>query len=396
MTKSTFRSLLFLVLLSIFSFSCTQEETGNDQLTVLNITDKDLKAFDEVISEIEFIPLLIPEDKPISLLPFDPYLYVDNKIYFSNGDFRDASIHVFELDGTYQKSLNRQGEGPEEYRSISGLDISGNELMVWDGSGALSHYNTEDFSFIKKTELVKGRFIPDYKMIGEGKWLLVFDIGEDLDELGYHNGFHIWDEKKDILEVLNIKIPPLATEMVEGQFAKIDSESYLLNFGTSDTLYRYTKGGIEPVMAFNFNNNNLPEKEKLNPEDAIENTLLNQLYSFNMGGIVVADGTVRIPVFGIKKSANMDPENMGTFPINYVFIDYQGSNVKAIRAFGSFSAKGFAKDGYFYELLYSEEVMGHIEDRTFGKYSPLLEEAFDKLIDKEDPVIMKYKVRFEK
>jgi hypothetical protein len=396
MTKVNLRRLMLSLILITFSFSCTEENTEGNSLTVLNVTEEDLKAFDEVISEMEFIPLLIPEDKPISLLPFDPYLYVDNKIYFSNGDFRDASIHVFELDGTYQKSLNRQGEGPEEYRSISGLDKSGNELLVWDGSGTFSHFDAESLSFIRQSELVKGRFIPDYKKLGDGKWLLVFDIGEDVDDLGYHTGFQIWDENSNELKALNIKIPPLATEMVEGQFAQIAKDSYLMNFGTSDTLYRFEKGVVDPVLVFNFNNNNLPEKDKLNPEETIENALLNQLYSFNMGGIVVADGTVRIPVFGIKKSANMDPENMGTFPINYVFIEYPGSRVKAIRAFGNFSAKGFAKDGYFYELLYSEEVMGHLEVGTFGKYSPFLEEAVEKLIDKEDPVIMKYKVSFGK
>lgn len=390
------RNLVSCLVLIALHFSCSERNTRVGELTVLNITDKDLKAFDEIINEIEFIPLLIPEDKPIRLLPLDPYLHVDDKIYFSNGDFRDASVHIFDLDGTYRKSLNQQGSGPEEYKSISGLDKSGNELLVWDGSGTFSHFDSESLSFVKQSELVKGRFIPDYKNLGEGKWLLVFDIGEDVDALGYHNGFHIWDENTNELSALNIKISPLATEMIEGQIAQIDKDSYLLNFGASDTLFRFENGGIMPVMVFNFNNNNLPEKDKLNPEETIENALLNQLYSFNIGGIVVAEATIRIPVFGIKKSANMDPENMATYPINYVFIDYPGSKVKAIRAFGNYSAKGFAKNGYFYELLYSEEVEGHLEAGTFGKFSPLLEEAVGKLIDKEDPVIMKYKVGFGK
>jgi hypothetical protein len=375
-----------------FSFSCSEKNTEADKPTVLNVAAKDLKPFDEIITEIEFIPLLIPEDNPIKLLPFDPFLFVDDKIYFSNGDFRDASIHIFELDGTYLNSFNQQGQGPGEYRSISGLDKSGNELLVWNGSGTISHYNLDNLSFAKETELVKDRFIPDYKKLGNGKWLLVFDIGEEIDENGYYKGFYIWDETTKEVEALNINVPPLATEMVEGQIAKIDDQSYLLNFGTSDTLYQYTDGKLEPILVFNFNNNNLPEKDKLTPEETIENALLNQLYSFNMGGVLAADATVRIPVFGIKKSENMNPEIMESFPINYLFINYPEMDFKLSRAFGNFSGKGFVKNGYFYELLYAETVMAYLENGTFGRFSDQLEEAVEKLIDKEDPVMMKYKV----
>lgn len=383
-----------MLCLGVIAFSCSEKKAETDALTVLNIAAKDLKAFDEVITEIEFIPLLIPENNPIKLLPFDPYLYVDDRIYFSNGDFRDASIHVFDLDGTYRNSFNKQGQGPGEYRSISGLDKSGNELLVWDGSGTINHYDVGNFSFTQKTELVKDRFIPDYKNLGNGKWLLVFDIGEEIDENGYYKGFYIWDENTREVEALNINVPPLATEMIEGQIAKIDDQSYLLNFGTSDTLYQYTDGKLEPILVFNFNNNNLLEKDKLTPEETIENALLNQLYSFNMGGVVVADATVRIPIFGIKKSENMNPEIMETFPINYLFINYPDAEFKLSRAFGNFSGKGFAKNGYFYELLYAESVMAYLEKGTFGKFSPQLEAAVERLIDKEDPVIMKYKVSF--
>lgn len=390
-----FKKILLIAVVGIcfLGLNSCGENTATQQLPELKITPKDILTFDQIASEVEFIPMIIPEESPLKLLPFDPILFISDKIYFSTGDYNDASVHVFDIDGKYQRSFNRQGGGPGEYRELSALEVWGNDLVVWDGFGTFYQYSLEDFSFVKTIKISERKYIPDYQKLDDHKWILVFDI-EDLDHEGYYTVFHLYDSITKSIQPLPIKAPALTSDLTEGMIAKIEGEAYLLNFGASDTLFSFQNGKVLPWVKLNLDNNNLPENDKQQPEETIENLLMEQRYNFNTGAILAAGNTVRIPVFGLNKVQDFDPDNVGSFPIYDVYVKYPNPEVKVSRAFGNFGGKGFSKDGYFYEWLYAEYFMAYLESGFFGKFTADLENAMEKLVDQEDPILVKYKVRF--
>jgi hypothetical protein len=390
-----FKKLILITAVGIcfLGLNSCGENTATQQLPELKITPKDILTFDQIASEVEFIPMIIPKESPLKLLPFDPVLFISDKIYFSTGDYNDASVHVFDLDGQYQRSFNKQGGGPGEYKELSALEVWGDDLVVWDGFGTFYQYGLEDFSFVKTSKVSERKYIPDYQKLDDNKWILVYDI-EDLDQEGYYPVFHLYDFATNSVQPLSIKAPALTSELTEGMIAKIEGESYLLNFGASDTLFRFKNGKVMPWVKLNLDNNNLPENYKHQPEETIENLLMEQRYNFNTGAILAAGNTIRISVFGLKKVQDFDPDNVGSFPIYDVYVNYPNTEVKVSRAFGNFGGKGFAKDDYFYEWLYAEYFMAYLESGFFGKFTVDLENAMEKLVDQEDPILVKYKVRF--
>lgn len=378
-----------------FLFSCnasTEEDMGFREI---KITEADIISFDEVVNEIEFIPFLIPEDSPLKLSANEPHLEIDDKIYFSTGDFRDASIHVFTLNGKYEQTFKKQGEGPEEYSYLNGIDMIDDKLAIWDDQGTFKLYNKTNFDFegVKKLAGLYIDFIPFYHSLGDRKWILVGDFDGNVDENNYYPVFYLLDEKSEEMKTLSAKARMVTSNLFEGQIDVMSDMSQILNFGASDTIYHFKNDSLRPWVKLNLADNNLPENEKLDPQDFFEKVVSTQAYNFNIGTALAANDVVRIGLFGIKKSANIVPDELSTFPIQHLYIHYPSMEFKVTKAFGAFGGKGYEKDGFFYEILYADDIQNYIESNYFGKYTTQLNEAMENLVDEEDPILLKYNVK---
>ncbi len=391
-----FSQFLRLLLLTLI-FSCDFSSNKTVSFQELRITEANIAPFEEFVNEIEFIPFLIPEESPLKLNTFDPHLAIDDKIYFSTGDFRDASVHVFGLNGRYEQTFKKQGEGPEEYPYINGIDIIDDKIAIWNNRGTFKLYNKQNFNY-EKTKTLAGvniNYIPDYQYLGDDKWILVDDYNEILDENGYYTVFHVLDEKHEEMKALPVKARMITSNIIEGQITPLSDKSYILNFGASDTLYHFKSDSLRPWIKLNLADNNAPESEKLDQENFFENIVLNQTYSFNIGTALAANDIVRIGVFGIKKSVEMDEDNPETFPIQHIYIHYPSMKFSVSKAFGAFGGKGYSKEGFYYEILYAENIISYIESNYFGKHTAQLKAAMEQLIDEEDPILLKYNVKIK-
>jgi len=84
------------------------------------------------------------------------------EVFLSDSD--QATIHVFQSDGSYIKSLGRQGRGPGEFMMIYGyttMATHGNRLYVTDLAGMTNMFpyrmhlfSLDDLSFIKTIDLI--------------------------------------------------------------------------------------------------------------------------------------------------------------------------------------------------------------------------------------------------
>ncbi|MCH7408860.1 6-bladed beta-propeller [Belliella sp. DSM 111904] len=111
------------------------------------IEAEDIKALDEIIEDIIFLPFQIPDDSPIKKSSHNAMLLEDEHIYFSTGGHKDTPIHVFDTEGKYIQSFNKQGGGPEEYPFILRLDMFGDKLAIWNYKGVFKLYDKETFEY---------------------------------------------------------------------------------------------------------------------------------------------------------------------------------------------------------------------------------------------------------
>ena len=148
--KRKFNFLLITAIVITFAlFSCTEEDKTKD-LRVIdlegNVGKTRVMNLSEIAESIEYIPL---ETNNESLLA-SPLMYLN----FENGRLYirqfQTEIKIFNQEGKFIKSFNKQGRGPQEYENLSSfyVDPLTNNLFVYS-LRKLTEYNNEG-DFIKR------------------------------------------------------------------------------------------------------------------------------------------------------------------------------------------------------------------------------------------------------
>lgn len=140
--------MIFIIMI-IALFSCNQEDKIKD-LRIIDLAGNVGKAsivnLSEIAETIEYIPL---ETNNESLLA-SPLMYLN----FENGKLYirqfQTEIKIFNQDGKFIKTFNKQGRGPQEYESLYDFYINPltNNLLVYSFD-KLAEYNNEG-DFIKR------------------------------------------------------------------------------------------------------------------------------------------------------------------------------------------------------------------------------------------------------
>ncbi|MBB6325167.1 hypothetical protein FHS59_000782 [Algoriphagus iocasae] len=392
-----FKNTFYALSLSAFlAFGCQNSESNIQEIPTFEITGKSVNDFDKVVESVEFIPLLNNSDSPANLNCSIWNLFITNEyIVYATICNPTAKIHLFDLKGNYLKTFDRAGEGPTEYQNIQGINFTEDTLSLSVGAGLIKHYSFPDFDFIgSETILEELAFLPTFQEIIPNKWLVSPMFDGKTDEEGKYKVFKIVDLENDQFIDIPLKASPLAAEISEGEIAKL-GQSYLLNFAFSDTLTILEKTATKPFGVLDFGERGISKQElNRNPED-FEKTVVQQPYAFNMGKIWYTDSIARIKTFALIKNQDMDLSDMRTFPIHEVFLNFSNQKVTAFPSFAGWSnGKGFAKDGYFYDVLRTEDWIHALETGAFGKYGDQLKDQLSKTIGFEDPIVIKYKLKF--
>lgn len=369
-----------------------EEEPG---ISNFRITDENISEFDEVISSIEFIPLKNDNEAPINLNCSVWNLTVTDEYYvYSTICNPEAKVHVFDLNGNYIKSLDKNGDGPGEYQVIQGTDLSQDTLSITVGAGKIMQYHFPDFEYIRTISLnEQAVFIPNFTKISQEKWLTAPMHDGSVDDNEEYNIFKIMSTSDRQVSDLPIKATPIVFEIGEGEFEKLGN-SFLLNFAFSDTLYLFENAQTKAYATLDFGDRK-PKQEDLKMDGAaLEATVTNQPFVINMGKIWQTNSISRLKTFALAKNPSMDLGNMRTFPIHEVFLDHNTNKVVAFSSLAGWShGRGDAKDGYFYDLLRADDWIFALENGSLGKFGEQLENTIRELGDFEDPILIKYKVK---
>lgn len=139
---------LVLFILTVFICSCGRKNISTDNvIDLLESTVSEITNLSDIATDVEYIHLQSSEESMIR------YVYdirtSNNKIYINHL----RQILCFDNDGNYLYSLDKQGEGPEEYTYISDWDLSteNNLLLILDRGKAIIYDDTNDGFVYSKT-----------------------------------------------------------------------------------------------------------------------------------------------------------------------------------------------------------------------------------------------------
>lgn len=384
--------LLFLLFLGLTLLQCQpkEKEFHVGVAPSVELDEVSLFSFESCASKVSFIPLVAPKDTLINLSCPVYELIVNDKIYYASKCFNDLSIHSFDLDGNHLKSWNRKGDGPEEYPSLHGLIVEKDQLYINTGRGTVLRYGLPDFDFKERIHLGDYNFVPTVSLLSPDRFLLSSEpAGSEKSKI-----FHTLNRTTKTSTTLPIATLPYSGELNPGMITKME-DGHLLSFGLTDTIYHFRNDTVTTFISLNFGDKSIaPDDFELNGEAFMEKILLSQNYAFNTGQIDISDGVLKILVYGIEKSSNFNSEDLSTFPFHDVFIHRDTGKKKITKALLGIRNKSYSSDGYFYQVMQQEDWQRALDKAYFGKHEEKLRKSIETLTDREDPIILKYKVAF--
>lgn len=394
-----FKVICILSLIIVSAVACTSdqaEEAGG--VATIKVTPEDIVAPAEIMDDVSFIPLLIPEGAQINLFGFDPKVAITDYMYISTGDFRDGSLHQFDLDGNFIQTINRTGKGPGEYERIDELREDSNGNIIIATVPQYLHLYSPQLEYKETIATPREYYFRDFADYGNGKWFFATDQHEGMNDAGYWPNFGIFDPATDSISFLDVMASPIAFSLVEGSMARF-KEGFILNFGASDTLFHFVNDEVRALYSLDLAGRNLPKSIKDDrDEEIMERILMEQSHSLNMGVVSTLDQYIKLKTFGlIKKEFNPeDPDfNPSDLPVHDVFINSETKTVKAINSLGNFGSNDVISEGYFYQFLYMEQWQNMIDRNTLGdELTAKLIEAAESLNDQEDPIMLRFKLSF--
>ena len=391
--KITKSGLVVLFTGLVFSFSC-QHPKEKAALVPVEIAENNIVDFDKAIVSIDFIPLKNLSEDPVNLNCDVWDLKVTDKyLIYSTICNPEAKIHFFDLEGNYLKTFAKNGDGPEEYQNIQGIDFDGNMINISVGGGMIKQYNLDNFEFVNAITLDgNASFISSLAKVSDTNWIYSTWYDGELDENGEYSVFRVAQTAKDSSSHLPIHATPLTAEIGEGSIAKM-SQSFLLNFAFSNTLYRYENGIISVYELLDFGEGGLKSEDLQMGEEGFQVAVTDQSLVFNIGKIWHTNDVSRISTFGLAINPSMDLANTRTFPVHEVFINHDTKKVTSFLSLTGWSnGSGDAKEGYFYDVLSADDWINALEKGRFGNNEEKLQNLLDELEDHEDPIVIKYKV----
>lgn len=123
-----------ILVLSIVLFAVTScKETEKERSTLIiesEVVDVSDKPLSEIVSDIKLIPL---ETNDSCLIPDISKVVKRNGKFYMLVEENNKHILLFNEDGSFNKLIAKNGQGPFEYGMILDFDVDGNNMIVLDG-----------------------------------------------------------------------------------------------------------------------------------------------------------------------------------------------------------------------------------------------------------------------
>ncbi|WP_294629500.1 6-bladed beta-propeller [uncultured Bacteroides sp.] len=246
------RFLLFICL--FFLVSCNVQSTKETDVSSLNIDFASMQPsldISSISSSIRYIPLETNDsiiiDEPIQVLIKKGYVYVAD----------NSAVYKFDMEGNVLASLRHRGDAPDDYLSITDIQIDEME-NIWilsRNNQSLFNYSW-DGTLLKKVEL--NAWGAKISLLSEGKMLLY--IGNEKDKDNSHQLLLV-DLNTGTIEGRSLVIDELKANYLhvksQNNFSQGEETFFYQIF--NDTIYTMPNSGVAvPAFRVCLDNKNIP------------------------------------------------------------------------------------------------------------------------------------------
>lgn len=386
----------FMFLL-MYTTSCKENKYRyelTEGVTCININNP-TKLPDNFITDYKIIPLETTDDCLISSIH---QLYVTDSLFYIL-DTSERKIQIFNQQGKYLKTIDNQGQGPNEYIAINSFSIDpyngrlllsdsfSKRIFIYDLSGNFLSTVQLDFTPIEIAGKTDGGFANLYA--GSNR-----DYNDK--EMESHH-IHLLDSTGTVTRVLiDDETPNVINLRSAAAINYLPDNSILYNPMLSDTIYRVDLSGhfAPQYVLCNHSSFKLPDKEKRaqigytyeKPEPYIE--CEKQGYLLSCGGMINADHQMLF-AFGWDK---------------LVYLFYSKKTGQSLTAFAETIENGDDETsrvmlGLFPKTSHEDWFYTSIDAITAGMIAPelkdtLLQKQLQHIDADDNPAIIRYKMNF--
>ncbi len=257
------KTTLFFLLILVYGCSGNQAEKEPDTRIPAHLSDIEnltvIPSDTKPKYEISFTPVAEIQDIPGGMdyiIHVTDYMIDDSgNLLIADGSYGNCRIHLFDADGTFIKTIGRNGRGPGEFLNIEKLILKNDSLYVFDNmQKRISIFQDPNYVLVKTLDLEPSNFkdfktlqntIPKDIFILEDKKFLVgfLDIPSIArEDTQVNNKFFTLNSDWNILDKNNFeRIPPQNVFMMYNGSKNMTRHSFmnqsLLDVSSDGTIY---------------------------------------------------------------------------------------------------------------------------------------------------------------
>ncbi len=387
--------ILFLSIIVTYT-TCSQskKEKNNNDIQQLyininksnNINNLDKSTFydisEDILPDFEFTRL---ETNDSCLVGYVKDIIYHNKNYYIQDEINNC-VHCFSHTGKHLFTLNKQGQGPDEYTQIHAFTVDNNNIWIVDNlSFKLICYN-QNQKITDCVDLKKYNFQADQIIINNQEVILINNwagLGSPLYLVLIYDTIN----KKSYLKKEFSALPPNTILRGMKRQTAISDTTILATFSYCDTIFQIINHNIVPKYKYIFSER--MEDTPLNTENYREDTKringINALYQ-TPNNIILEYVDERWTRYAIFKK---DGIFLGLYPGfkvqdigNYILFGMNISDNEIISVFNP---------GDDFKYYFENEIINQKFKREENKH--LLIKESDKIKEGDNPVIFRFTLK---
>jgi hypothetical protein len=251
--KRNINLLVCLFTLIILSYCKREDDFGVKLLDFREVTGEKYDLSD-LTDEIEVVPLHLPDTitlgKIQSVRYFEPY-------WIMHDPDLTQSIYLFDESGRYINTLQRIGEGPGEYLTLSAYLVIENSIAIYDRAlRRISWYSYPEFEFVRDEKAAN--YYLDLLFLNE--FVNAFAISDDLAENSLYEGIIYLD--KDLESVKKSAKPSGVIELTQTCNISFTGNKYFYAEPLTEIVYQIDSLEMKPFYKIDFGKFGLPDRSK--------------------------------------------------------------------------------------------------------------------------------------
>ena len=364
------KSLLYILQLSFLALTSCHNQDLSICDKIINIESIPERRFDDLIDEIECIPL----EKTSDAL-FDCWKLIAYKNYFYIYSLSDFAVSIYNNNGEFIKRIDNRGKGKIETPTDIIININNDELWICDSRTKINKYSLEG-SYIESiqtpTKCIKMTFV-------DNNTILTYEgLFEESSSHLFNSYTKDWKKKGEFVNKGKMINTP--TSYPPSLFAKDlqENTTYAILFQKS-IIYKYEKGELKPFIYLDFNNNLLTEDKY--PQNGFSDEQLADI--INRGEYIYTIQDFQ----SISKKIFF--KTLGNNPMYYLINCNDGENYKFESLFDKFKPRmtnpvAGSDDKYLYLVQKKIDLINHYKNKecNYNEINNIIlsKEDFDEVI----------------